>query len=132
METNLGLLVGHRMWQYKQDTLRSIYRDSFWLPKKIEEKKCYVKHTEGYLFCRYTEQSFGCGLYAMKNPITSVNHGIMLSYEVVILGSVYLWGQIEEHQFGYRAQYAYPRSFDKALFVASPEPILAELREKYL
>jgi hypothetical protein len=48
------------------------------------------------------------GVYAAKN----LEHLREIDYEKLgIHGEVYLWGTVVEHRLGWRAQFAYPRSF---------------------
>lgn len=49
----------------------------------------------------------GCGLHAAKDPglLPTVHDG-----PVAVVGTVDLWGRIVEHEWGYRAALAYPRS----------------------
>lgn len=41
-------------------------------------------------------------------PASILNTGIRF-YCPQVIGSVYLWGQFVEHEYGYRAQYCYPK-----------------------
>ena len=48
-----------------------------------------------------------CGVYAAKN----IEHLRQLGYEGRgIRGEVHLWGTVVEHEFGWRSQFAYPKS----------------------
>src|SRR5437667_7979668 len=49
-----------------------------------------------------------CGVYATK----SFDHLHRTGYDLRgICGAVWLWGTVVEHKFGWRAQFAYPKSF---------------------
>ena len=49
-----------------------------------------------------------CGVYAAKNR----EHIREIAYERLgIHGEVYLWGTVVEHRLGWRAQFAYPKTF---------------------
>jgi hypothetical protein len=53
-----------------------------------------------------------CGIYATKSPeLTDWCPGVY--------GEVYLWGTVVEHDFGWRAQYAYPKRFVLSPLVSS-------------
>ena len=55
---------------------------------------------EPYLDCT-------CGVYAAKN----IEHLRQLGYEGRgIRGEVHLWGTVVEHELGWRAQFAYPKT----------------------
>jgi hypothetical protein len=47
-------------------------------------------------------ESCSCGIYALKETSRCLGD---------IYGEVYLWGKVIEHEDGWRAQFAYPRSF---------------------
>jgi hypothetical protein len=51
------------------------------------------------------------GFYAFKSVAELVNQ-IKGGFQpaALIIGQVYLWGRVVECQFGYRAQYAYPKA----------------------
>ncbi len=65
----------------------------------------------------------GCGIYAFKTPADLIYEAIGLR----IVGTVYLWGRIIEHEHGYRAQYAYPASFVSSWLTGDELARLAEL-----
>lgn len=53
------------------------------------------------------------GTHAYKTPRpTYGKSGLIRAHKTIIGGYVYLYGQVQEHKGGYRAQYAYPKSFD--------------------
>lgn len=56
----------------------------------------------------------GCGLWAMKTKkqAREASH----HYGAMVVGEVALWGHFVEHQFGWRAEYAYPQR----LYVIEP------------
>lgn len=75
-----------------------------WTPGKRVEAKCLDEGS-----CWGAE---GCcagkcdgGIYAVKNLKTLVRN---VHPAVAVIGKVWLWGRIVEHEYGYRAQYAYP------------------------
>ena len=49
---------------------------------------------------------YQCGIHAYKTPCTL---GLSRYFTDTVVGQVYLWGLIIEHELGYRAQYAYPK-----------------------
>jgi len=62
-----------------------------------------------------------CGIYAAK----TLCHFRSAGYERYgIYGEVYLWGTIVEHEFGHRAQFAYPKNF-----VLAPDTFLFTMLE---
>jgi len=56
------------------------------------------------------DEHCGCGIYALKTP--AINHLYRTDPwpSPLVYGEVYLWGKVVEHEHGWRAQYAYPKS----------------------
>ncbi len=52
------------------------------------------------------DEGCSCGIYALDDE-----QAVRSSYSKPILGEVYLWGKVIDGERGYRAQYAYPKSF---------------------
>ena len=52
----------------------------------------------------------GCGFYAFKTP-PYLEAWLEHRKPNIVIGEVYLWGKIVDCQYGYRAQYAYPKRF---------------------
>jgi hypothetical protein len=50
------------------------------------------------------------GIYAYSTDIYAMENSERFCYRGTLLGKVNLWGIIQKHQFGYRAQFAYPLS----------------------
>ena len=50
------------------------------------------------------------GIYAYKSTSDALENIDRYPYRGTFLGKVNLWGVIQKHQFGYRAQFAYPVS----------------------
>jgi hypothetical protein len=50
------------------------------------------------------------GIYAYKIAFAALENIDRYCYRGTFLGKVSLWGVIQKHQFGYRAQFAYPLS----------------------
>jgi hypothetical protein len=84
------------------------------LAAKCGAGKAHDAHEPPHLDCT-------CGVYAAKN----LQHLRQLGYEGRgISGEVYLWGAVVEHELGWRAQYAYPRSL-----VLPPDLIPSDTKE---
>lgn len=54
-----------------------------------------------------------CGIYGYKSEKLAINADHLS--KGIVLGRVALWGNVIEHKFGYRAQYAYPLSVEKGI-----------------
>ena len=89
----IGEIVAYRAWAYRDGTIRSVVYDNYlWLPGGIQfdpEKSVY----EGFGFHAFKD---------MHDALEQFHH----LYTLVIFGEVYLWGEVIEHENGYRAQYA--------------------------
>lgn len=107
-------IIGYRLWDLIEFTkdekmiLTSYTSESQWIPGKIMEADKlpnFIPTISGYgdKKCH--------GIHAFKN-INDALHYIQLSEVPTILGTVYLWGTIIEHEKGYRAQFAYPCSLE--------------------
>jgi hypothetical protein len=118
-EPTLEPILGWRFWSFKHGFLISGFPSITWEPrvplKAIHQER---KFTPDPLFklcddspcdAHDPHANPGCGIYASKTPADIARS--MLNFSVDIVGTVYLWGRIYEHEHGYRAQYAYPASF---------------------
>jgi hypothetical protein len=115
-------VVGYRVW-YRDATgrLRSGTGEE-WLPGRALAAKCLMGMVGfgGFRFpgiaanCPIQDHESpadgcSCGVYAAKNYAQLQNMIGVAGHEV--RGEVYLWGRVVEHGAGYRAQFAYPKSF---------------------
>jgi hypothetical protein len=60
--------------------------------------------------CISPEAHSTSGIYAYKSTSDALENLDRCSYRGTLLGKVSLWGVIQKHKFGYRAQFAYPVS----------------------
>lgn len=97
-------IIGHRVWRWDAAGLRSL-NGKPWPPGQPLAAKCgagkaHHAHESPHLDCT-------CGVYAAKN----LEHLRQLGYEGRgIRGEVHLWGTVVEHEFGYRSEFAYPKT----------------------
>src|SRR5437899_1415319 len=97
------LIVGWRGWTLGDDGyLRSLSYNHFAWPKReaadcnitpYQESNCQIEHTGG-IHAYKLRESFLADRWTCN-----------------VVGEVWLWGQVIEHEHGWRAQYAYPKSF---------------------
>ncbi len=112
-------IVGYRVWQWDETGLRSLNGER-WLPGHPLTASCKADacgsiaglskatHDPAEL----PDFSCTCGVYAAK----SIEHLRQRGYKRFgVHGEVYLWGRVVEHERGWRAQFAYP----KTLFLAA-------------
>jgi hypothetical protein len=111
-------IIGHRVWRWDAAGLRSL-NGKPWSPRQPLAAKCgagnaHDAHEPPHFDCT-------CGVYAAKN----IEHLRQLGYEGRrIRGEVHLWGAVVEHELGWRAQFAYP----KTLFLP-PDLIPSDTKE---
>jgi hypothetical protein len=108
---SISPVIAYRVWVWSPSGLMSL-NGEFWPPNQRLEATCKRspnRHEPPHGAC-------SCGIYAAK----SVDQLQRIGYaERGVCGEVYLWGTIVEHELGWRAQYAYPKSL-----VVGPERLL--------
>jgi len=124
-------IVGYRAWQWNcggwnphSAPLKS-FNDEWWSPGRALTATCtaslgwtpvtgaevvYGRHEAPQATCT-------CGIYAAKSFDDLRDQGYLRRG---IRGEVYLWGKVIEHQSGWRAQFAYPKTL-----LLSPESLLS-------
>lgn len=121
-------IVAWRLWAVCQCRLRSVSVHEAWPPRVAAIGQCRrpgVVHSAPEPHC-------SCGLHALREVIPPsralVTRDLFARMDFVAFGQVALWGRVEAHQHGYRAQYAYPawvRVLD------GPEVLCHDLQELY-
>ena len=93
-----GYVEGYRYWLWDDlgQTLESLVEDTHWFPHQALEAK------GGDLI----EEFYGPGIHAYKSR--PEDNG---KWSWSMFGRVALWGKVIEHEYGYRAQFAYPIKF---------------------
>jgi hypothetical protein len=105
-------IAAHRVWQWDTTGLRSLNGEQ-WSPGKPLAARCgvvrhgkfvdlpaHVAHIVPKADCR-------CGVYASKR-LDSLRS--MCFWDCGVRGEVLLWGTVVEHEHGWRAQFAYPKT----------------------
>ena len=107
-------IVGYRVWQWVAAGLKSLNGEP-WSPGKPLAAACRVSNrgtTGGRAEAAHDandapQEKCRCGVYASK----SLEDLHTTGYERYgICGEVNLWGTVVEHELGWRAQFAYPKS----------------------
>ena len=113
-----GEVVAYRCWILKPDgLLHSAYRDSFvWRPNEPAEGNP-SKIDEGV-------HGFKSRLHACQ--YAALYEESFVERDPIVSGTVELWGEVREHERGYRAQYAAIASIDE-----SPNYDAGKLRKLY-
>ena len=105
-------IVGYRAWSWAgPHYLKSLTNQQPWPPGKPMVAKC-----QAWPHHKAPQEICTCGIYALKT-ITQKNRNQFpqfprgdKTWPCLIVGEVYLWGKVIEHQYGWRAQFAYPKS----------------------
>ena len=107
-------IIGYRVWQLDANRLRSLNGEQ-WSPGKALAARCralsygpivgragaaHDPHKPPQIECT-------CGVYAARGLEHLRSMGCP---KYAIHGEVYLWGKVVEHELGWRAQFAYPKS----------------------
>lgn len=120
----VGYVVAKRGWSLdiNRGRIVSTHDDSVWEPGQPVRAKDEGGHYG---------MGHGAGIYAMK--LDEFAHmRISDGWPTHVFGLVALWGQIKEHEKGYRAEWAYPLEF-KRLNINGPlhDSIIAALNREY-
>jgi hypothetical protein len=115
-----GEIIGWRIWRLCNGLLQSVIFPYIWHPdvsdRSSSKRLAYYNHA-----FRHKEQAErDVPMHAFKSP--------------VVIGSVAMWGEVIEHQYGWRSEYAAVRSIIKItgdIRFRSRHWLLLELREKY-
>jgi hypothetical protein len=98
-----GTEIGWRGWHVRERDKRvflySIVHQAVWIPEEAMEALCSKAHAAPAARCT-------CGIYAAR----TLGHLREMVYHTAgAFGEVHLWGSVVHGQFGWRAQYAYPK-----------------------
>lgn len=143
-----GEIIGYRCWRIENGLLRSVYQTDFWHPNQILEGRElgdwdsrgihawkgaatveYHDYIRGYL------NSADDSYTQMQNMIMFGRSHMPQNKPAMLTGSVFLWGDVVEHERGYRAEYARVRSLDwlypDETMMGREQETLNELRQRY-
>ncbi len=104
-------------WEIKElaytekSRLSSMYNNVVWPHKKEMVASCecsYGSHQEG---------DHTCGLYCLRSEVEAIFRLLITMAEpaykntqaTAVIGKVDLWGTVHEHEYGYRAEFMYPK-----------------------
>jgi hypothetical protein len=125
LDTYILPIVGYRGWVLREGKLSSYAVDNFWIPQKANVAQCdgyehakfwgpHKVHLGPKLIPHASDVAplaeCGCGFYAFKT-LPYLVEWLEHREPSIVTGEVYLWGKIVDCQYGYRAQYAYPKLF---------------------
>ena len=108
-------LSGWRFWKLRQGKgngnirLTSVVRHDFWVPAEKIQARC-MSGRVGIDPGGPPAADSKCGIYAYKTASLALQEIDRFCYRGALMGKVHLWGVVQEHRSGYRAQYGYPAS----------------------
>jgi len=125
-ELGAGEIIGWRVWKLRNGLLHSVIIPYTWRPGVFERSSCqkgggYYNYNPGYHAFRHQEQA------EREAPMLAFS-------SLAAIGSVALWGEVVEHQYGWRSEYAAVRSIIKItgdIIFWSKQRLLLDLRETY-
>lgn len=142
-----GEIIGYRCWRIENGLLRSVYQSDVWKPGEILEgrelgdwdsrgihawKDGGSKHYHDYIRSYLNRENDPFTRYFMWGRDTDEK---VESKPAMVTGTVFLWGDVVEHERGYRAEYARVRSLDwlypDETMMGREQQALEELRRRY-
>jgi hypothetical protein len=94
-----GEVVAYRNWILKDGILHSVFQRGFrWMPGDIVEG----------------DAAGGDGIHAFKSVLLMAEYGAQTDGDIVVTGTVELWGEVYEHERGYRASKAAIKTIDNS------------------
>jgi hypothetical protein len=115
----ISALTAWRFWKIRKHPrdgtlwLKSVVRNDLWPPlEKFEAQEPYC--VQGHRQTVSPEAESKSGIYAYRSLTDALSGVNLLHYwcRGAFLGKVRLWGVVQQHEFGYRAQFAYPDSLE--------------------
>ena len=105
-------IVAYRLWQWDDAGLKSL-NGVRWTPRQPLLARCRAFHPRRIIGrATHADQDAPradcrCGVYGAKR-LDSLQS--MCFWDSGVRGEVFLWGTVVEHEHGWRAQFAYPKS----------------------
>lgn len=124
-EIKMGEITGYRCWRIENGLLRSVYQKDIWYPGKILEGRELEdwgqrgvhswKQPNSRQFLEYLVGYLAYVADPAQSQWMSINGNgsrIVVSNTALVTGSVILWGDVVEHDHGYRGEFAKVKSLD--------------------
>ncbi len=116
-----GFIVGLRFWKRPHESMRhksdmfSMSATHVWPSKKPMEAKVPLQTFFDLPDANKYSGVFACKLVCLTSSLNlSYTHEYLRRDGELVHGLVALWGEVIEHEYGYRAQYAYPLTLSVA------------------
>jgi hypothetical protein len=124
-----GEVIGWRFWTLCNGLLYSVFASYTWRPGVFERSSCKQ--------CEFKNLVLrdNLGYHAFRDKEQAMREAFLHAYwSPYVIGSVAMWGEVIEHQHGWRSEYAAVQSITE---ITGDIPfwrkhwLLLELREKY-
>ncbi|HSC57531.1 MAG TPA: hypothetical protein VLC51_10025 [Nitrospira sp.] len=132
-----GEVIAYRCWRVvKGDRLHSAYkRKHEWMPGQPmtgDVRHEYGVHAfkEGPHLTEYIEGIRQCDAVPGLYVDFWSGEWVRIEATPVAVGTIALWGEIVEHEFGYRAEFGKIASIDRVIYADDPD-LLARLQARY-
>jgi len=127
-----GEIIGWRFWKLYNGLLFSVFASYSWPPGVFERssaKQCEFKNLGYHVF------KDNLGYHAYRDKEQAKYEALLHAcWSPCVIGSVAMWGEVIEHQHGWRSEYAAVQSITEItgdISFWSKQWLLQELREKY-
>ena len=127
-----GEIIGWRFWKLRDGLLSSVFASYTWHPGLFERSSS--KELE-FRNLGYYKSTDNLGYHAFKEKEQAKREAFFQACSSpCIIGSVAMWGEVIEHQHGWRSEYAAVRSITEVagdIGLWSRQWLLHQLRAKY-
>ena len=126
-----GEIIGWRTWKLYNGLLHSVFVSYTWRPGVFDRSSAerYGSEDRGY-----HPLSDNLGYHAFRDKEQAERETSSHGWYPAVIGSVAMWGEVIEHQYGWRSEYAAVRSIVEItgdISFRNKRWLLLELREKY-
>jgi hypothetical protein len=126
-----GEIIGWRAWRLSNGLLHSVFVSYTWRPGVFEQSSAERYGSEDRGYCPLSDN---LGYHAFREKERAECEASCHGWSPAVIGSVAMWGEVIEHQYGWRSEYAAVRSIIKVvgdLSCWNKHRLLLDLREKY-
>src|SRR5262245_61501086 len=126
-----GEVIGWRCWRLCNGLLNSVFVSYTWRPGIFERSSAerYLSQDRGY-----HPLSDNPGYHAFRDKERAESEASYHDWFPAVIGSAAMWGEVIEHEHGWRSEYAAVRSLTEItgdISFSRKHWLLQELREKY-
>lgn len=147
-EVKLGEVTGYRCWKIENGLLRSVYQKDIWQPGQILEGRELEdwghrgihswKEPGSRQFLQYLMDYLAQVEQSLMDVYTGTSLGrpqLHATNTAMVTGSVLMWGDVVEHEHGYRGEFAKVKSIDwlypSSSMMGREREVLDDLRKQY-